>query len=284
MNGGFAGLWAGIAIIAATNVVVLAGAAYNRSGPPDATLHLTQRELAVPYAGGLANEDSGLALRLEARTDWTPHPEALATDAPYWQGGAPDWLDETKLKALGVDVARLRAPGDAARGGAPTATSVLLVLEQNGPAYASALAQARQRADENATLAKAHPDNAELAKRAARAAEAATREAETASRLFIVDAGLDHDALRAAHPDAQRYAIARGIIQPLRLRNGKPGAYIRGLAVDEIRVESSQRGAFAAAVAAERARSSPGPNARFDASVAWGRRLEPWIAAAVAKP
>lgn len=42
-------LIAGIAIILVVNAIALGGVAYNRSGTPESTLHLSQRELSEPY-------------------------------------------------------------------------------------------------------------------------------------------------------------------------------------------------------------------------------------------
>ena len=54
------GLIAAIALIVLTNVVVLAGVAYNRSGEPDATVTLTERELNLAGSWRLEDrEDSG---------------------------------------------------------------------------------------------------------------------------------------------------------------------------------------------------------------------------------
>ena len=44
---------AGLAIIIVTNIVALAGVAYNRSGEPDAVVELTERELGLPYRYGM---------------------------------------------------------------------------------------------------------------------------------------------------------------------------------------------------------------------------------------
>ena len=44
-------LVAGLGLIALTNAVALLGVAWNRSGEPDATLQLSQRELQPPYYG-----------------------------------------------------------------------------------------------------------------------------------------------------------------------------------------------------------------------------------------
>ena len=84
------GLVAGLALIAATNAVVLAGVAWNRSGGPEATLALTQRE--VTLLAFHIGEDTGLALYL-----------ALGGD-PWWEAGAKTWLDRDKLAGLGFAV------------------------------------------------------------------------------------------------------------------------------------------------------------------------------------
>ena len=54
-------LIAGLAIIIATNVVALAGVAYNRSGNPEAQIELTERELAMPHRYRMNKENRGHA-------------------------------------------------------------------------------------------------------------------------------------------------------------------------------------------------------------------------------
>jgi len=57
-------LLAGLGLIALTNAIALSGVVYNRSGDPEATLRLTQRELRTPYRWYGNRENSGLALSL----------------------------------------------------------------------------------------------------------------------------------------------------------------------------------------------------------------------------
>jgi len=275
-----AGLWAAVALIVAVNAVLLGGVAYNRSGTPESALRLTQRELAAPQGFAATRETSGLALRLRHRIADTPPPSSGPAIDRDHAPGVPGWLDEAKLAALGVDVHRLQGREPRRRGGTETSREVLLVLEFDGPAHAQALAQARRRADDEAALVAANPGKDEFAQRAAKAAEAAQREASESSRLFVVDAGLDQDQLRASHPDRQHYAIVRGVIQPLQMRNGKAGAHTVRLAVDEVSVPAEFRAELAAPIAADRERRAGPPRAKYDATVVWGRRLEPWITAA----
>ena len=53
-------------LVAAVNGAVLSGVAYNRSGPPEARIVLSERELPLAYRRH--EENSGLALRLAWRT------------------------------------------------------------------------------------------------------------------------------------------------------------------------------------------------------------------------
>ena len=275
------GWLAGIVLIVATNAIILAGIAYNRDGVPDSSLHLTQRELAPPYEWGMTKENSGLSLRIEDRV--APVPAGTAgEDAWYSRRRDADWLDDAKLAALGIDAKAMHERhggnrGDAKRGGAPTAKEVLFVLEQDGPTHAAVLARARRIAVEEAATAAANAGNEKLARRAESAAESARMEERERSRLFVVDAGLDREALRVKYPDRQRYAIVRGILRPTEAPSGKPAASIERLSVGQVSVPYALRQPLAALIDAERTRGRPQARAPFEATVAWGHRLEPWM-------
>ena len=140
-----------LVLIVTANAFVLSGVVYNRSGPPDAQVVLTERELALPYRSH--EENSGLALRL----DWRVLGEE--GDRYAWRS-SPPWLTPAKLKALGFDLPEdpeARANDRYAR--TPLPKEVYIVLEQDGPFYretlervAAALATARD-------LKQAHPEN-----------------------------------------------------------------------------------------------------------------------------
>ena len=53
-------LIAGVGLILITNVVVLLGVAYNKSGTPESVLKLSQRELQVTYGGREGADNSGM--------------------------------------------------------------------------------------------------------------------------------------------------------------------------------------------------------------------------------
>ena len=97
----------GFGLILLTNAVVLGSVWYNRSGDPDSTLALTDRELASPVNYWHGEENSGLDLHLVWRTEQS-RPQAFTTGSVYF-GGEADWLDSAKLAELGIKV-HVRSP------------------------------------------------------------------------------------------------------------------------------------------------------------------------------
>ena len=275
-------LLAGVGLILAANAVALGGAAWNRSGDPESTLRLTERELRVVGEPVLDRENSGMALRLRWRTlGQRTGPADDFLDGRYAYGGAPKWLDGAKLAELGFDTARKRVRGGREHDAIP-AKEVFLVLELDGAAYQAALERARQdnqRAKAaQAGKAGARDPEGELK----RAAQRLRREESTSSRLFVIDAGLDAGALRARYPDRARHAIVRGQVRPYwDTRADATGALVGqvvGPSVGEINVPLE----FQPSLANAGERALQGEDAqppRREITVAFGRRLEPWITA-----
>ena len=58
-----------VSLLLLSNVVVLAGVAYNRSGEPLASIELTERELPLRVTYNSTDDDSGTALSLK----WHAH-------------------------------------------------------------------------------------------------------------------------------------------------------------------------------------------------------------------
>ena len=87
----------GVALIAATNAVVLLGVAYNRSGDAESLLTLGKREFAKIGEWGLRREDSGLTLRLHWRTP--------GGTSPFYGSG----VDEEAVPALGISTGAMLA-------------------------------------------------------------------------------------------------------------------------------------------------------------------------------
>jgi len=229
-------------------------------------------------------ENSGIALRLL----WRVHEEQIGDeiDAGTWYAGVgrtAAWLTKAKLGELGFDVSQ---PEDSDRGRRhyekQLPKEVLLALELDGPAYAAARERAKRHADREDALRAANPDKKEFEQRSKEARHRVDREELQYSRLFAVDAGLDAGALRSKYPDRVHYAIARGRVRPVVTDSGhslRLSGSLSELSVDGIIVPLEFRNVFEHALP-DLATGARSP-ARFDATVAFGKRLEPWLTAAV---
>jgi hypothetical protein len=249
----------GLALILATNAIVLAGIAYNRTGEPEAQLQLTEREFSTPYSWGFGRENSGLDLQLQWRVlpvESAVRPGVLDYGYGGYDSGA-GWLDQKKLVELGFDPSPPARAQERYYDDRALPRDVLLVLELDGPAYREALARAERNAKPDGSSQRYIDD-------------ARNRH----SRLFVVDAGLDRDALRAKFPDRARYAIVHGRIR-LTWQSDRSATRVVGrvteLSVARLNVPLELRPVIA-------------PAAAFEATVPFGRRLEPWLAAAKARP
>ncbi|MBI3715015.1 MAG: DUF4824 family protein [Betaproteobacteria bacterium] len=250
-------LLAGVTLIAAMNIVVLAGVAYNRGGEPHSTLRLTERELHLPYVWRGEKENSGLSLQLQWRVWPSTKERKLAEWAFQSNRSAPVWLDEAKMSALGFDTSHQGGVDDAwsfYRRQLPR--DVFLALEMDGAAYQTALARARE-------MEKINKDGPRILK----------EEQEENSRLFVVDADLDRAALRVKYPDRNRYAIIRGQVRPA--WQGDNSSIKMSGYVNDLNVPLDMRDIFGDAT--ESRAAGPARNAKFDAEVAYGQKLEPWI-------
>ena len=269
------GLFAlGFTVLVATNIAVLAGVAYNRSGTPETLITLSERELPLPYYRN--EEDSGLALHVDWRVLG-----AEEDDAPYRSWGYPAWLTADKLAALGFQINAdpgLETDGNRTR--TPLPKAVFIVLENNGPAYREALRRAEQalaRAKDRLRADRTDQQRQETVDKAAKRLE---RERISASRLFAVDAGLDPARLRETYADRARFIIARGLVK-LTYDYGKHRrrvqGYIQRLSVEDIHVPLAQRKLLDALIAKDHSRREADAPPRYDIALAYGRRFEPWI-------
>ncbi|HSE01140.1 MAG TPA: DUF4824 family protein [Burkholderiales bacterium] len=271
---------AGIALIALTNAIALGGVAWNRSGEPESVLKLTQREFLRSHGYRLDREGGGLQLSVSWRV--------LSADSDaafYWNfQGAPEWLDEAKLAALGFDLSPPPAERRAAwRYERQLPREALVVLELAGPAYQKALERARARA------AKEAAKGAETGKTgpgspAQQAVQFLKNEETANSRLFAVDAGLDAQALRAKYPDRARYTIVRGKVrlsyQYGRGQEARWRGYIADIQNAQLNVPLEFRKAIESAPRTRAPAAVADAQPAFEVTVAFGKRFEPWIMAA----
>ena len=269
----------GLALIVCANLFVLAGVAWNRSGEPDSVLSLTERELRsagyVPYAERIEGdrrraENNAVRFRLTLGEEYK-----VEKCQAYYYSGNDYVVPEQKMAEMGFSP--FEKDGEFLERDENKAA--LIVLELSGPIYqrqrekAEAVWEAATVAMQEGCTEKIDCDCVIW--------EANTREVlrklqHEESRLYVADVGIDRDALRAAYPDRQRYAIVQGLIKPSRysapdkagtaVYPSWPEGRITELLVNEITVpvEWHSEGLYKR-------------NSRFNAEVAFGQRLEPWI-------
>jgi hypothetical protein len=209
----------------------------------------------------------------------------------YGTFGPVPWLDRDKLAALGFDVATPLTVADRdIHYNRMLGRDVLLVLELDGPVHARALQAARDLLAYREREIADNPEHQGSAQRLQSAQEALQSEEREASRLFIVDAGLDQTTLRQRYPDRTHYAIVHGNIRPYVMRDGTSGKLYGD--VTAVRCESINVPLqFRAAVPLDRTTKPIAMGlARaetkhpFSMQVAFGSHLEPWIVSAHAGP
>lgn len=271
----------GAALILLANAVALTGVYFNRRGEPEARLALSQRELGIPWDWRVPRDNSGLTLALNWRVN-----DGNAVDSSYggygYHGGTPEWLDEPRMKALGFDTAPVAESSEGRRRfERQLPREALLVLELAGPSWQQALERARANAARHEAARLANVDSKEFAEKARRAQEQLKNEETLNSRLFAIDVGPDHDALRAKYPDRGRYLILKATLRP-RLETGdrktRVTGYVSELAVQRINVPHALSPILEPQLR-QPSRTPTTPGANFEATLAVGQRLEPWIEA-----
>jgi Domain of unknown function (DUF4824) len=181
-----ASLFAAAAIVLIANAFTLAHAWRNRSGPVEADVTLTERELQQAYK---ANEDdSEVALTLRWNDPQTP-----------WPWDQMSWLDQKTLRELGFDTTL--PPSDRA---APEfyqrqlPRRAFVALEYDGPAWRKWMDDLDQRSQEHPELPQAN---------------VLKNQRDSGSRLIAIDAGTNATQLRARHPDRGAVIIVPAVIR-----------------------------------------------------------------------
>lgn len=272
----------GVALIVVTNAVVLAGVAYNRSGEPESSLQLTERELRIRRWSWPSNDNSSIDLYLNWRIAEIKRGDDEYRDDEYeggmWYHGLA-WLKPEQLRELGFEVdGDLESKQVMERIRRQPSRRAWIVLELDGPAYQASLERARQKLERATTLASANPGDREFQGRLNSARDSMNREENTATRLFVVDAGPDEDALRTRYPDRKRYVILSGrLMTTIEGPEGRKRlvAQLARIDVDVIRVPHAYRSLVESYVQAGDGYADRKP--RFTANVSFGRRFEPWI-------
>ena len=174
----YASLLAAVALVLVANAIALVHAARNRSGPVDAEVTLTDRELSYHRD----QDDSSVALRLR----WVdPGGRFYAPELTPEDVASAIWLDQSKLQELGFECSV--APSDRKASSfysRQSARTGFAALEYDGASWQS-------------WLEKMKPDYRGIPQ----------------SRLMVIDAGRDAAALRSRHPDRRRVLIVPAIVR-----------------------------------------------------------------------
>ena len=284
---------AGALVLTLTNAVVLVGIASNRRQPPDSVLTLTERELGPQWSWmWREGENSGLSLRLQYRVESARNSRLAEigeaeTFSSYGNFGPIAWLDRDKLAALGFDVSTPPTfPDRDTDYDRMLGRDVLLVLELDGPVHTRALQAARDLLAHREREIAGNPELQGSAQRLQSAQQALQREEHEASRLFIVDAGLNQTALRQRYADRTHYAIVHGTVRPFVMRGGASARLygtVTAVRCDNINIPLQ----FRTTVPVDRPTSVIAmvtPRAKnkhpFAVQVAFGSHLEPWVVSA----
>ena len=272
----------GIVLLVLTNAVVLGGVYYNRSGDDSRKIILTERELSLPYRYGRKRENSGIALRLNYRV-------VTGRKQKYYLSGSgtPAWFTREKLAELGYDVL---SPADTKQQRRAYKKlrdkEALLVLEYDGATYQSALASAQKNLLEKQQQLERAPFNERYKSQLKHAKQLLEREQTWNSRLFVIDVGGDEQALRKQYPDSKRHIIAAGkvgvSIRTVKGRQWEAIGTIRSLSIREITVPWKNRPLFEQILDGPRKPHGLQQTPRYQVSVAYGKRLEPWVLDATA--
>lgn len=273
-------LFAAVLLLVLTNAVVLSGVAYNRAGEPVSGIELTERELTFMPSYRMASENSGTALTLRWRL---PGPEQGPAYL-YGSSGPAAWLDDAKLSELGFDVEALKRDTERNRHRwRLLSRQAVLVLEYDGEAYRQALSVARQKLEQAREKLAKIPGDKELANKVKQREKWLRQRKVSQTRLYVVDAGFDQEALARKYADRNSYLFVRGEIG-VRWNGEEFVGQIRQVYVQQVHVPLPWSRQITALTKGKRyAAYSTEPIApRYRVRLDIGKRLEPWIVSVAA--
>jgi len=270
-----------IALLLLTNVVVLAGVAYNRSGDPDSSLLLTERELLLPYSSYSRQENSGLALGLRwnvIRTDMFDKNYRRYALSSY---GNPIWLTEQKQRELGVDVDNIKKNKEYENYQYKKINSeeIIVVLEYDGESFKKAIKDAENDFKKEQQKISKNTDNKVLKKQVKTYEQSLAELKNSESRLIAIDAGLDLQTLRAKYKDRSKYLMLRAELSPY-WENTKLLASINQIFISSVHVPLPYSKKINEIVRFGQKNNqyiARAKKPRYQIELKVGKRLEPWI-------
>ena len=258
------GPWLAAALVVVSNLAAWRVAALNRRGEPDAVLVLTERELRLPARQA---ENTALTLSLVFEP---PRPARQ-------ESRAPGWFDRAKLEAVGFDCSRPVATEHAEYYRTRPPRAAYAALEYEGALWRKQLGQPPHAPQMPASITV--PESAVQSG----VVRATPRDPLLESHLVPIDVDRDPAALRARHPDTRAVAIVEATVALQYVGNAGQPPFLMGRVTSvlppDIHVPREWRDVL------EGLQSDAGPGTwpppqhepRFRATIAWGRRLEPWI-------
>lgn len=260
------------ALVIASNAFVFARVAWNRSGEPQTTLSLTERELKVPYRYSYRrDENSGLQLQLTWRT-------SEFIDNNYYQSENHSLpISEQKLRELGFSSPKDCDKSDNNRGGRDQARKAWVALEYDGPAHASyvkKLAQLLERRQQEIGAVDAEPEREELETLSKRL-DAISNEQ---SRLYVVEVAPNKNDL-SQQSGSQNLILAAQITNQSFCDQKAKQKIIRinitGLLPDTINLPAH----FAELhdLLTDKPERAANEKPRYQATIAVGKLNEPWL-------
>lgn len=254
---------AGLGLILLSNAAALAGVWYNRQGEPESRLLLSERELHRDWEGPY-KENSGLTMRL----DWRMPPHNTPDADNCFRGHG---LSEAQLHALG-----LPSSGPEPRRDTRPAWAI---LELDGPTYQQSLQLAERHLLKATERLQQLPDDKQLQAQEKAARLALDSERNEESRLFLLDVGLDPEALRQHYPDRSRYALLRGTVRVWQSCYSETASTLSGSfdpSNERINVPYAWRQILTEQLLPEHYGNANKP---FTAELSIGQRFEPWLSA-----
>ena len=251
----------GIALVVFTNIFILGGVFYNRSGEPTAQLVLSEREARLPYLSGFEKENSGVGLSISWR--------ALANkkdELAYYNNRSIN-LTKQQLIALGFTELEVSEDGWAQE------RTLFFALEYNGEQYQKSLANAQSYYEKALARFELDTNDEQLKYAKERASEAYQQELHRNSRLFFLEAAQDYKTLATKYAAQSNIVIVKGNAKPYFNDYSKDHSlHLRALLVNRINVPAH----FVETLASlKTSRGQTKPD--YSVTVNWGKRLEPWI-------
>ncbi len=277
------GLYIAIAIVMITNVIILSGVAYNRSGNPEFSIDLTERELPLKH---ISKENSGLFLSL----NWNMQGKTInGSNSPK-----NNWLNKSKLEQLGFNTS---FPLDTKRSWeqyySQLPKEAFIVLEYEGDAWEKWETKLK---NEIRTLKEKL--GKETIKKSINFQKRRIRNLEWdlyyKSRLYAIDAGINLFSLKEKYPNQSNYLIVPGTIKIQKYnlsefnsegkKINKPylSGYIKELSIMDIYVPSDQKDILKNLPPRVPKYSNEKMDGieikpRYKVQLNLGKRLEPWI-------